>query len=273
MPRTPPSRERRVSPSRNVAPIRGRGRRSPPPPPPPRPDWAWFFDIDGTLVEIASTPWGIVVDDDMPKLMRRLNAYAGGAVALVTGRAIDAVDDLLPLPAMPIAGQHGLEVRTATGKRLIHAREADNLAHVRELLEAAVQRHPALILEHKGLSLALHYRDAPRLAGYSHRLMRLLLRTYLPDFDIQKGKRVVELKPAGKDKGIAIRELMMDAPFAGRVPVFVGDDVTDEIAFRTANEMGGHSIKIGSGSTDARWRLGDVVSLRRWLMTALEDAA
>lgn len=258
-----------MPPSHNVAPLRGRGRISPPA---PRPDWAWFFDIDGTLVEIASTPWGIIMDDEMPKLMRRLNTWAGGAVALVTGRAIDAVDDLLPLPAMPIAGQHGLEVRTATGKRITHALAADNLEHVRELLADAVRRHPALILEHKGLSLALHYRDAPRLAGYSHRLMRSLRRTYLPDFDIQRGKRVVELRPAGKDKGIAIRELMTDAPFAGRVPVFIGDDVTDEIAFQTVNAMGGHSIKIGRGSTNARWRIEDVVSLRRWLATALEDA-
>lgn len=253
-----------------MAPIRGRGSKSPPA---PHPDWAWFFDIDGTLVEIASTPWNIVVDDEMPKLMRRLNAWTGGAVALVTGRAIDAVDDLLPLRAMPIAGQHGLEVRTATGKRITHALEADSLKHVSELLADAVRRHPALILEHKGLSLALHYRDAPQLAGYSHRLMRLLRRRYLPDFDIQKGKRVVELRPAGKDKGIAVRELMIDAPFAGRVPVFIGDDVTDEIAFQTVNAMGGHSIKIGGGSTNARWRLGDVVSLRRWLATALEGAA
>jgi trehalose 6-phosphate phosphatase len=126
-----------------------------------------------------------------------------------------------------------------------------------------------LIVENKGESVALHYRQAPRLAGYAHRLMRKIQAAHGADLMIQKGKRVVELKPAGADKGHAIRALMLEPPFAGRTPVFVGDDVTDEAGFRLVNSMGGHSIKVGPGKSEAKWRLRHVSDVRRWLSEAL----
>jgi trehalose 6-phosphate phosphatase len=234
-------------------------------PPSPEANWAWFFDIDGTLVEIAQTPEAIVVHDDIPPLISRLNLIAGGAVALITGRAIADVDRLLPMHGMTVAGQHGLEIRTATGDLTTHPVRAESLNKVRAELLDAVAKHPGLIAEHKGLSIALHYRHAPALASHAHRLMRTLKQRYVPDFVIQKGKRVVELKPAGKDKGVAIAEIMSEPPFAGRTPVFIGDDVTDELGFKVVNRMKGHSVKIGTGRTNAKWRLKDVKSLRNWL--------
>jgi trehalose 6-phosphate phosphatase len=240
-------------------------------PPPPEPDWAWFFDIDGTLVEIAHSPEGIVVHDDMPPILDTLHFLTGGAVALITGRSIADVDRLLPLQGMAIAGQHGLEIRSASGDETIHHHRADSLTHVRSHLLEAVARHPGLMAEYKGLSIALHYRHTPTLAGYAHRLMRSLRARYVPNFVILKGKRVVELKPAGKDKGVAIAELMRDPPFAGRIPVFIGDDVTDEPGFKVVNRMGGHSIKVGSGRTSATWRMDDVRSLRQWLRAGMNS--
>jgi trehalose 6-phosphate phosphatase len=234
-------------------------------PPSPQPNWAWFFDIDGTLVEIAQSPDGIVVPGDLKPLIARLSHLADGAVALITGRGIADVDRMLPMQGLTIAGQHGLEIRSASGSMSSHPVRAERLNAIRTALLNAVSRHPGLIAEYKGLSIALHYRHAPSLASYAHRLMRTLRDRYAPDFVIQKGKRVVELKPAGKDKGVAIREIMNDPPFAGRVPVFVGDDVTDELGFRVVNTMGGHSIKIGPGRTNAKWRLKNVKSLRDWL--------
>lgn len=228
--------------------------------------WAYFFDIDGTLVEIAQSPEGIVVHDEIPELIGMLHRKTGGAVALITGRAIADVDRLMPpLRGMVIAGQHGLEVRSPSGAVSTHPVRSEALDRVREQLALAVVRHPGLIVEYKGLSIALHYRNAPGLASYAHRLMRKLRRAHVPDFVIQKGKRVVELKAAGKDKGIAIAELMAEPHFKGRVPVFTGDDATDELGFRTVNRMGGHSIKIGTGRTHAQWRLPNVESLREWL--------
>jgi trehalose 6-phosphate phosphatase len=82
---------------------------------------------------------------------------------------------------------------------------------------------------------------------------------------VQTGKRVVELKPAGKDKGVAVGEYMREAPFRGRCPVFIGDDLTDEYGFAMVNRLGGHSIKVGRGRTVARWRLRDVAAVRAWL--------
>ena len=255
-PRVPQSAERAEPPAT---------RRRKPPPPAPERDWAWFFDIDGTLVEIAQTPDSIVVPGDLTPLISRLSWLFDGAVALITGRAIADVDSVLPLQGIAIAGQHGLEIRSSNGSTATHAVRAERLNCIRTALLEAVEKHPGLIAEYKGLSIALHYRHAPALASFAHRLMRELRGRYAPDFVIQRGKRVVELKPAGRDKGVAIAEMMSDAPFSGRVPVFVGDDVTDEIGFKVVNRMGGHSIKIGPGRTNATWRLKNVKALRSWL--------
>lgn len=205
----------------------------------------------------------------MPPILDRLHFLTGGAVALITGRAIADVDRLLPLQGMAVAGQHGHEVRFADGDESILHHHAVSLDQVRSHLLDAVGRHPGLIAEYKGLSIALHYRHAPKLAGYAHRLMRSLRARYAPNYVILKGKRVVELKPAGKDKGVAIRELMKQPPFEGRIPVFIGDDLTDEIGFKVVNRMGGHSIKVGPGRTNATWRITDVRSLRAWLRTGM----
>jgi len=121
------------------------------------------------------------------------------------------------------------------------------------------------VLEHKGLSLALHYRRAPRLGGYVHRLIQSLAPSLGPEFRIQPGKRIVEVKPAGKDKGVALVEFMAEEPFRGRTAVFVGDDLTDEYGFEAVNRLGGHSIKVGAGRTAARWRLAHVRAVREWL--------
>src|SRR2546426_4251134 len=115
------------------------------------------------------------------------------------------------------------------------------------------------------LSLALHYRRAPRLGGYAHRLMRSLAARIGSQYCVQTGKRIVEMKPAGKDKGVAVLEFMQEEPFRGRTPVFIGDDTTDEYGFATVNRLHGHSVKVGAGRTVAHWRLRDVDAGRAWL--------
>jgi trehalose 6-phosphate phosphatase len=139
------------------------------------------------------------------------------------------------------------------------------LEEARRRLGEAVDRYPALLLEDKGLSLALHYRLAPTLASFAHRLMRTLQREIGSDYTVLGGKRIVELKPNGRDKGQAVTEFMAEPPFRGRLPVFVGDDVTDEYGFAVVNALGGHSIKVGRGVSEAKWRLGSVAAVRHWL--------
>ena len=221
-------------------------------------------------MEIAQSPWGVVVDDDISELLSRLHSQTDGAVALVTGRSIESVDELLPFGDIPLAGQHGLEIRLHPGEEVSGSSTVDLIDPVRSRLAKAVTRHPGLVLENKGMSLALHYRRAPQLASYAHRLMRSLRSRYLPEFVIQRGKRVVELKPAGSDKGVAIKEFMMQPPFAGRMPVFAGDDVTDEAGFKVVNSLKGLSIKIGPGKTSARYRISDIAALAAWINSGLD---
>ena len=242
-------------------------------PPALRPDWAYFFDIDGTLVDLSDSPTGTSLDADPRQLIEALSRAAAGAVALISGRSIADIDRMAHDLRLPAAGQHGIERRNAAGRMSRHAFPAEQLDGVRRELAAAVARHHALVLEDKGLSLALHYRRAPRLGGFAHRLMRSLATRVGAQYCVQAGKRVVEMKPAGKDKGVAVQEFMQEEPFRGRTPVFVGDDSTDEYGFATVNRLHGHSVKVGPGRTAARWRLRDVRAVQAWLQQGLATAA
>jgi trehalose 6-phosphate phosphatase len=233
-------------------------------PPAARCDWAYFFDVDGTLVDFADTPAAVRVSEHLRDLLRELYQCSGGAVALMTGRPIIEIDALFPGVRLPVAGQHGAERRDAAGRATRHEPTQD-LTPVRRRLAQAIFDKPGLLLEDKGLSLALHYRRIPGLAGFVHQTMEALLPDLQGDYCLQQGKTVVELKPTGKDKGRAVLEFMDEAPFAGRTPVFVGDDATDEFGFVTVNELGGLSIKVGVGVTAARWRLDNVKAVQQWL--------
>jgi len=87
---------------------------------------------------------------------------------------------------------------------------------------------------------------------------------------LQGGKLVCELKPGGHDKGTAVEAFMAEAPFAGRRPVFIGDDQTDEYGFATVQRLGGHAVKVGEGDSIADWRLPDVEAVRSWLAAAVK---
>ncbi|MBI4289965.1 MAG: trehalose-phosphatase [Betaproteobacteria bacterium] len=240
--------------------------------PDPGYDWAYFFDLDGTLVEIADSPEGVSIDFDLRRLIERLYRSTGGAVALISGRSIEDIDRLFPEMHPPVAGQHGIERRDHRGQIFRHAFPSVQLDRLRDRIAKAIAPHSRLLLEDKGLSLALHYRRAPRLGGFVHRLMRTLQVQAGPEYCLQSGKRVVEVKPAGSNKGYAIGEFMREPPFRGRTPVFVGDDITDEYGFETVNRLGGHSVKVGPGPTSARWRLPSVQAVRQWLEQSLATA-
>jgi trehalose 6-phosphate phosphatase len=237
--------------------------------PAPRPDWAYFFDIDGTLVEISDTPGSVRLDPELRSLIERLHARTGGAVALISGRAIPDIDGLMQGVRLPAAGQHGTERRDAAGRVTHHIVSVRELDRAHDEIAARAARHPGLLLQHKGLSLALHYRRAPRLAGYAHRLVQSVLPRLGGQYCVQAGKRIVELKPAGKDKGGAVSEFMQEEPFRGRPAVFVGDDLTDEYGFATVNRLDGYSIKVGPGKTAARFRLRNSAAVRAWLEQAV----
>ena len=244
-----------------------------PPVPTPRPDWAYFFDIDGTLVDLGDDPGGVRLDRELRALIEALHVAAGGAVALISGRAIPDIDALMEGVRLPAAGQHGNERRDAAGQITHHAVPTAQLDWAYDQLVAAAADRRGLVLQHKGLSVAVHYRTAPRLGGYVHRLVRSLLPKLDGQYCVQEGKRILELKPAGKDKGAAVQEFMAEAPFRGRTAVFVGDDLTDEYGFATVNRLKGHSIKVGPGRTAARFRLRNVAAVRAWLQQGVAGGA
>lgn len=226
---------------------------------------AWFLDIDGTLIDIATTPGGVRMDKELPPLLKHLHAASEGAVALVTGRTVAAVDHLFAPLRFAVAGQHGLERRDAASEMHRHEISAREIAAARPVVMDWIARYPALLLEDKGLSLAVHFRQAPALGEAVRDFLTSLAASADPDLHLLKGKMVYELRPAGCDKGVAIREYLEETPFAGRTPVFVGDDLTDEFGFAAVNQLHGLSIKVGDEPSAAQWRLLDVRSVRRWL--------
>lgn len=252
---------------------RATGNRRKVPPPVPASDWAYFLDIDGTLLDLAPSPSLARSDIELHSLVDDLYDFAGGAVALISGRQINAIDSFFPRTRLPVAGQHGLEHRDARGRIHRHHLPSDPLRHAFETITRATERHPKLLLENKGLSLALHYRAAPRLGSFAHRLVRSVQERLGPEYAVQPGKYLVELKPSARNKGNAVLEFMSEPPFRGRTPVFLGDDVTDEYAFDVVNELDGHSIKVGSGRTSARHRLPDVRAVRAWLRSGMRRGA
>jgi trehalose 6-phosphate phosphatase len=226
---------------------------------------AFFFDIDGTLVDIADTPDCISADPWLLDVVRRLNVVTGGALALISGRPVVEVDRLFAPMRLAIAGQHGAERRDAAGELHYHPHCAEQLDDLRRCILDWAGEVPGLLVEDKGMSIAVHYRQAPQLAGEVQRVLRECLGQGDNAFRLQEGKMVLELKPVGRDKGTAIIEFMDEAPFRGRTPIFVGDDATDEHGFAVVNNLGGHSVKVGPEPSAARWRIPDVMAVRAWL--------
>ena len=242
-------------------------------PPPLRPDWAFFLDLDGTLFDIRATPQAVRRAPEEVELVRRLQEAAGGAVALISGRAIGKIDELFAPLELAAAGQHGAERRDA--RRKLHRIELpeEKMKHAAAAIRAFAAHHEGLLFEHKGLSMALHYRLAPHLAEAAHAAVREAAAALGGAVEVQDGKMVAELKPAGYDKGSAIGEFMREPPFAGRVPLFIGDDATDEHGFEVVNRLGGYSVKVGEGPSAARWRLAAPAAVRAWLDEGLAHAA
>ncbi|HXF67290.1 MAG TPA: trehalose-phosphatase [Burkholderiales bacterium] len=237
------------------------------------PDWAFFLDIDGTLLEHAERPDAVRADPALGRLLAGLQRACGGALALISGRPVAEMDALFAPLRLPAAGQHGVERRDARGTVHRHAIPAEPLRRAARRLGDFAARHAGMLLEDKGHSLALHFRLAPELSGAARAAVAEALAELGPQFEMQAGKLVFELKPGGRDKGTAIEEFMRETPFLGRTPVFIGDDLTDEYGFGIVNRLGGHAIKVGEGHSAAPWRLADAAAVRCWLAGFVERYA
>jgi trehalose 6-phosphate phosphatase len=226
---------------------------------------AFFLDIDGTLFDIVALPAAVHASAADFQQLTALYEAAGGAVALVSGRPIAGIDKMFAPLKLPVAGQHGVERRDARGRVHRHAVSSELWRDAIAPLRRYAAQHEGLIFEDKGLSIALHYRLAPAMEDEVRQKVAAAAAKLGERYEMLPGKMVFELRPGGRDKGIAISEFMRERPFARRVPVFLGDDVSDEYGFTLVNRLGGHSIKVGAGPTAARWSLPDPAAARAWL--------
>jgi trehalose 6-phosphate phosphatase len=227
-------------------------------------DWALFLDVDGCLLDLAATPDAVVVPHGLPEHLAALHARLGGALALVSGRAIATLDALFAPTRLHAVGLHGVE-RRHPGADTAAAAAPLELGKVRDDARRLAAIYEGALVEDKGAAIALHWRQAPDAeqalqAFAAHSLERL------PGYRLQQGKQVVEMHPGGVDKGVAIGVLLELPPFAGRVPVFAGDDLTDESGFEVVNAHGGLSVLVGDRAPSvARHHLADPSAVRAWL--------
>lgn len=229
-------------------------------------DCALFLDVDGSLIEFASSPERVIVPAELRWRLRVMSESLDGALALVSGRAVRTIDALFAPLRLPVAGLHGHELRTRDGLQRQASRPASMSAVVADAA-ALCRRYAGALVEDKGVSIALHWRDAPA-AEIPLRAFAEEALARLPGYRLQPGHCVIELLPVGHDKGSAIAALLERAPFHGRHPVFVGDDLTDEPGFREVNARGGTSVLVGTrADSAARYSLSDPASVRAWLDT------
>ena len=226
---------------------------------------ALFLDFDGTLADLAPQPEAVQVADDLVSLLRLLFSEVHGALAIVSGRRLNDLDALLHPLKLPSAAEHGAQRRLADGQVLSIA--PPDLQYAIKAASVLATQHSRLRVEIKNAAVALHYRHAPELQSLCLQVMTEAVAAS-SDVELLSGKYVLEIKPAGVSKGTAIAAFMREAPFAGRVPLFAGDDVTDEAGFAAVQSLGGAGIKVGDGATLAHYRCAAPAALRQWLHEA-----
>lgn len=232
---------------------------------------ALFLDLDGVLAPLAPTPDAVGPEPGRTRAVERLTQALNGRVAVVSGRTLAEIDRIVDGAARAASGVHGLERRGADGA--LSARDPSPAVKkaVAAFRDFAASR-PGVLVEDKGLSAGLHFRQAPDAADAA-----LALATGLAQetgLMLQPGSMVLELKTPGADKGTAVTAFMQEAPFAGALPVMVGDDLTDEAGFRAAEALGGFGVLVGpERTTAARYRLDDVAAVLDWLGAVSANAA
>jgi len=207
---------------------------------------ALFLDVDGTLVPIAANPAAVRPDPALPALLEGAAKRLAGALAIVSGREIDSIDQLTGGAVHYLAGSHGAEFRLGADQPVLRPEPQPNLAGLVAEASRLAEAWPEVLIEPKRAGIAVHYRQAPELGPTLRGMLEsLLARDARGDLSLLQGDHVLEIRSPAHNKGEAVRRLMAEAPFRGRRPVLIGDDVTDEEGFAAAIDLGGWAIIVG----------------------------
>jgi trehalose 6-phosphate phosphatase len=205
---------------------------------------ALLLDVDGTMIDIAPSPNEVHVSDQLLASLQHLSALTGGALALVSGRPLADLDRLFSPLKLPAIAGHGAEMRVRKTEVFSWAKPLPQ--DMRRQLAGVATLGSGIVAEDKGYSVALHYRNAPQ----QERQLRQHIAAGRAAFpgeatEVLPGKAMFEVKRPGICKGDGVRELMTHPPFAGRMPVFIGDDITDETVFAALPNLGGKGFSVG----------------------------
>ncbi|MDQ8727197.1 trehalose-phosphatase [Bradyrhizobium sp. LHD-71] len=235
---------------------------------------ALLFDIDGTLIDLAPTPDGIYIPPDLAPHLQELWRLTSGALALVSGRTILDVDQIMKPVKLPAVGGHGAEMRLLAGGEVqaVQVRPLD--PHLKKRFTAIGNFSSGILIEDKGYSLALHYRLAPHAEQHIFDSVAAI-RADLPEAPIEvlNGKFVVEIKHEGFSKATAVRHLMQQPPFIGRRPIFLGDDITDETVFGIMPDIDGIAYSVGRKAQGVAGHFDAPQDVRDWLALMIKDQA
>jgi trehalose 6-phosphate phosphatase len=234
---------------------------------------ALFLDVDGTLLDIAPVPEAVKVPEGLGAALSTLYDRLGGALAIVSGRSIRQIDQLFKPLVLPASGEHGFEMRRIPHEKVERLQPPTALNLLRPGVTELVRRMPGVLPEYKTGTIAIHYRQVPKQADALHKALEAMLAAYEDNYAIQTGKMVYEIKPRGVDKGRAITQMMMAPPFESRVPVFIGDDDTDEHGFEAVHRLNGRAIHVGAGHPAADTALASPAQVRAWVMQLARQMA
>lgn len=229
----------------------------------PKQSWALFLDLDGTLIDLAETPAEAVQPEGLVENLSIAARKLDGALAIVTGRPIAALDQLLRPLMLPAAGQHGAELRLSPREAAFRLPTAPIGATVRAAALQAAGAFPGVAVEDKGQTLAIHFRAAPTAEEPLRRQLMGILAQSGNGLALGQGKMVMEIRDPRYGKGSAVEAFMGEPAFAGRLPIFIGDDETDRDGFVAAERLGGLALRVGgeqaafAGPADVRsWLAG-----------------
>ena len=232
---------------------------------------ALLFDIDGTLIDLAPTPDGIHVPPELPGQLQELWRLTNGALALVSGRMIDEIDHIMKPVRLPAVGGHGVQMRPFADAEVQSAVVKPLNPHLKKRFAALAALSPGILIEDKGYSIAVHYRLAPQAERQIANAVTAI-QADLPDapLEVLNGKFVVEIKQEGFSKATAVRQLMQLPPFAGRQPIFLGDDVTDESVFGIMPDLDGLAYSVGRLVQGLAGHFDSPHDVRAWIASMIK---